>query len=330
MKILNAVSSESDRFSYKIPISWGSGDIHPSSLCADVKSLIDHILMNNSSGAELIELRSDDRFKELYIQFHKILEDGVGVIFLQDLLPVNNLSKDIIYNIFMSFCSFLGEPVPINKQGDLLREVKDSGLKDSVSKPVRGHLTNQSLAFHSDRSDITALLCTSQAYQGGEFKIGSSAKLFRELEKRKDLLDILSSNISHDLRDEGTGDMLVCAHPIISHENIFWVRYIRKFIESISRFDIALDQKLVEALDYTDSIVNSDGFSQELVLRPGDLIIFNNHLTLHSRNAFIDSELQKRCLLRIWLSSEFSRPLPESLKPVFHQVSAGSSRGGVR
>ncbi|MES2204040.1 MAG: TauD/TfdA family dioxygenase [Pseudomonadota bacterium] len=330
MKNLKISSANNVEFSYQAPASWGKGDIYPSHLHARAKTLIEYILAHNPSTVEIINLRSSDQFKQFYIDFHKELEEGTGVVFLKNFISCTNFDASKIHEIFMNFCLFIGEPVPINKLGEVLREVKDIGLKDSVAKPVRGHLTNQSLAFHSDRADITTLLCMSPAYQGGEFKVGSSARLFHELKKRKDFLDILSSNIPHDLRDEGSDDANICAHPIVSYENIFCVRYIRKFIESTARFGLTMDPKLVAALDYIDTIVNSESFSHEFYLNPGDFIMINNHLTLHSRNSFIDSESQKRCLLRIWLSTEFSRPLPESFKPIFYQVTAGSSRGGIR
>ena len=60
------------------------------------------------------------------------------------------------------------------------------------------------------------------------------------------------------------------------------------------------------------------------------LVAVNNHITLHARTRFDNDETHERCLLRCWLSSEFTRPLPESFLPLFHSVQAGTLRGGVQ
>ena len=330
MNRTSSFSVNANPFCYAVPKGWKKYDLAPSKLLPQANLLVDCLLTNDFSFEELIQMRQNSQFCEFYKAFHEELEQGTGVVFLPHLDIMKNKNKEKRCKFFLDFCQFIGEPVPINKEGEILREVKNIGIKDSITKPARGHLTNQSLAFHSDRADITALLCESLPFTGGEFKICSSANLFYALQDRPDILEILSHNIPHDLRDEGTSEAAICNHPIMGDKENFWVRYIRKFIDSTVRHGLTIDKKITDALDYIDTIINKEDFYCEISFKPGDLIMFNNHLTLHSRNAFADNETNQRNLFRIWLSSEFSRPLPESLKSVFHSVEGGSSRGGIR
>lgn len=325
----NTCVSQTQYFFYGFPKAWDSSDIKAFSGIDDIHHLIE------SDVPSVLGVQQQARFPDcldnLYLNFHKEIEMNTGVIFLPNIFAdyANDITQ--LKKVFYKVCRFFGNPVPINKSKDVIREVKDIGGKDSINNPVRGHLTNQALAFHSDRADITALVCVSPATEGGEFKICSSAKLVRRLQQlRPDLLQVLSTPIPHDLRDEGSNDESVCNHPVISYQDVFWVRYIRKFIDSTVRHGIKIQPAIEQALDYVERIINEKDFSFQVNLKAGDAIIFNNHLTLHSRNAFKNSDSQTRCLLRVWLSSKHTRPLHESLKPIFHDVKAGSERGGIR
>lgn len=309
----------STKFAHHAPSPWAKGAIKASMLSHRINQLID-----------ALSSESFDRqpFQDLYLSIHQELEEGTGVIFVPD-SAFKKLNKTEKKEVFLKFSEFMGQAVPLNKAGELIREVKDTGLKDSVEKPARGHLTDQSLAFHSDRADITAMVCESVPEQGGEFKICSSANLLAALRAHPEALKVLTSDIPHDLRDEGNSDAEICYHPIISEHPSFVVRYIRKFVDSIVRHGMTVDPKIAAALHTVDTILNTEGFFEEIHFNPGDFIFFNNHITLHARNAFINSEDKQRCLLRIWIASEFTRPLPDSFKPIFHSVEAGSHRGGV-
>lgn len=328
MKNSNNICTVNKVFSHQLPPPWKKGDLGEFEDSATVNLLLEYLLANNLNARQLQLLREKEIFRDLYYKFHQELEERTGVIFLKNTI-FSHLDIEQRKNLFFKFSQFVGMPVPINKAGELLRKVKNIGLRDSVDKPVRGHLTNQALPFHSDRADITMLLCESEATSGGEFKICSSASIFLALKKYPVLLNILAKNIPHDLRDEGSDQTIICYHPIVSYQDTFVVRYIRRFINSVSRHGIILEDKLLTALNKLDEILSEVDFAHEIMLQPGDLIFFNNHITLHSRNAFLDDEINQRCLLRVWLSSEFTRALPKSFEPIFHAIDAGCFRGGV-
>ena len=86
-----------------------------------------------------------------------------------------------------------------------------------------------------------------------------------------------------------------------------------------------------QALDLLDEILRRPSVMHSMYLRPGDMQILNNHVTLHSRTEFQDHDdpALKRCLFRLWLAPPDSVALPESWRPAYRAVDAGAVRGGI-
>ncbi|MGD9714443.1 MAG: hypothetical protein AB7V46_20635, partial [Thermomicrobiales bacterium] len=58
---------------------------------------------------------------------------------------------------------------------------------------------------------------------------------------------------------------------------------------------------------------------------------FNSHVTWHARTDYLDhaEPERKRTLLRLWLATPFSRPLPEYVEEFYGSSQPGALRGGV-
>ena len=86
-----------------------------------------------------------------------------------------------------------------------------------------------------------------------------------------------------------------------------------------------------EALDLLDEVLRRPSVMHAMYLRPGDMQILNNHVTLHSRTEFEDHDdpALKRCLFRLWLAPRDGVPLPESWRPAYRAVEPGTVRGGI-
>ncbi len=283
---------------------------------------------------QIILLRQYNSFRPLYLDIHRQLEQGCGV-WLFRLNELTGLTKEEYQQLFFKLCLFIGQPVSVDRFGQKLKSVMDKGQKDSVFQPVRGHLTNQALPFHTDRADLTMLGCWSPAATGGELSVCSSSQLLQRLQTESPAaIRTLMKNIPHDLRDEGAFGKPVTSHPVIvDTDQVFLVRYIRRFINSVKRHGIQLEHSIVEALDALDRLLELDKYHSPLhytlLLQPGDVLILNNHTTLHARQAFEDSSTCQRYHLRCWLASEYSRALPDAFSDVFHDVAPGSLRGGI-
>ncbi|EAV3944760.1 clavaminic acid synthetase [Salmonella enterica] len=307
---------------YPRPPAWRGNDVFTYS--AHFQEPLENVLKAIASGR--LPSESDDKLRR---ELHRELELGSGVLF-HDSRLLRNLEADPFRDIFRAFCLWLGFPVSINQQGDYLKEVRDHGLRDSNNAPQRGHLTRQELTFHSDRADLTVLGCWSPAAKGGEFRIRSSVDIVAQIEQRQpDWLPYLYKPIAHDLRNEGDRPWFLL--PLLSeNEHLFVMRYIRKFNDSVIRHGVQQPPDVRQMLTEIDEIIEQPGHFAEIHLRKGMLIAVNNHTTLHARTQFENDEHFERCLLRCWLSSEFTRPLPDSFQPLFHSTTAGALRGGVR
>ena len=65
-----------------------------------------------------------------------------------------------------------------------------------------------------------------------------------------------------------------------------------------------------EAIDFVERIAGE--LRLDIAFEPGDMQFLNNHVVMHTRNAFVDDPRpgHQRHLLRIWLSVKGCRPLP--------------------
>ncbi len=87
-----------------------------------------------------------------------------------------------------------------------------------------------------------------------------------------------------------------------------------------------------EALDYLAECAECPAMQARFRQRPGDIVLLNNFVTLHRREAFEDDPApgSKRLLLRVWLSVPNSRPLDPCFAASYRATAAGALRGGMR
>jgi alpha-ketoglutarate-dependent taurine dioxygenase len=260
------------------------------------------------------------------------LEYGRGFILVTG-LPIEDVQQ--AEWILCAFAGEIGIPVSQNQRGDFIGRVEDKGA-DITKATARGYQSSASLPFHSDRADLTALLCVRAAECGGETFLVSAVAAMEELASSSpDLLEILEKPFPHDQRGEqrpGQGPWTM--HPVfVRDRNTFLARYIRRFIDASQRHIGApsLTVRQYQALDALDGVLNRHDLPITVRLQPGDLLLMNNHLIFHGRTVFQDSVIpgNGRLLFRIWLASHLGRPLPPSFEEVFGSTESGDVRGGV-
>ncbi|MBK8973394.1 MAG: TauD/TfdA family dioxygenase [Hahellaceae bacterium] len=81
-----------------------------------------------------------------------------------------------------------------------------------------------------------------------------------------------------------------------------------------------------EALNAFVNICRAPDLVYMLTLKPGDLLLVNNHTVLHGRNQFQDND-DPRHLLRLWLAVSNSRPLDPIHASWFGSSEAGGAPG---
>jgi hypothetical protein len=262
------------------------------------------------------------------------LEHGRGFVLIRG-LPIAGTPLPAVEALLWGLGTHLGTAVSQTRDGSFIGHVCDRG-KDLHKPTVRGHQTSAALAFHSDRTDVIGLLCVRPAREGGASGLVSTPALHEVIRARRpDLLEVFYGGFpNHRRGEEEQGEPPWTMLPVFSvTEGAFVCRYLRRFIEDAGRFPDAprLTVRQQEALDYLDELLTDPRLVFEMDLEAGDLLLINNHVTLHSRTAFTDHDEpeRRRLLLRLWLAPSTSRPLPPAFQALYGSIEAGAVRGGV-
>lgn len=235
------------------------------------------------------------------------LENGRGFMVLRG-LPVDRYTEEDINIIYYGIGLHMGMPVRQNPRGDLLGIVMNVG--DVTKKSTRVYETNLYLPYHSDPSDVVALLCVRKAKYGGLSSLVSVAAIYNEiLRQHPEYLGLYYRcwYFSHLCEDQPS------LSPIFSHhEGKLSCRYLRQYIELGHEVrNLPLSQVEIEALDLFDEIMHREDLRLSMMLEPGDLQFANNYAVLHSRNEFEDHGVYElnRKMLRLWLKMPNARQL---------------------
>ena len=261
------------------------------------------------------------------------LLSGVGLEVLRG-LPIKKYSQAFAATIFCGVGAYIGSARSQNADGHILGHVRDIGA-DSDDPNSRIYQTCKRQTFHTDSADVVGLLCIREAREGGKSMLVSAETIYNRMKRDcPDLLEKLFDPIATDRRGEiPDGAKPYMEIPVLSwHKGYLTVFYQRQYIDSAQRFEGAmrLSPEHVEALDMFDSLANNPELCFGMRLQPGDMQFVYNHSQLHDRTEFLDwpDPTQRRHLMRLWLSIEGDRPLPESFKERYGTIEVGN-RGGI-
>jgi hypothetical protein len=276
------------------------------------------------------------------------LEDGCGMVKLKG-LPVERYSGDDLRRLYFGLGCHLGWPVFQNRRGEVMRAIRDEGAEvgkrygqietaGSGDKPFLSSyartLSNGRLRFHTDRTDVVALLCVRQAQAGGVSTICSTPMLHNAmLERRPDLLEVLFQDTWRSRHGEESDDpATVYKLPIFGvRDGNFTSHYSLTYIEAAQ---LAPGVPKLSALqrDAIDMLMNlAQEHCFEMTLEPGDIQFLNSHVTYHGRTPFTDDATSghDRLLLRLWLSMPNNRALPQGHGVLWGSIEARTRRGGI-
>lgn len=237
--------------------------------------------------------------------------------------------------LLMGLSQALGFVLPQTHRLNLLAHIQDEG-SDYARHSTRGHQTNASLAFHSDRCDLNLLLYVRVAPRGGELSVVAyeeAAQRLRELDAPA--YEALFDGFPFDLRDERIFASLAWHwRPILwRHNGGLRGHYIRRFITDSQRHDDCprLSERQQHALNRFDTVLESMREEHAFAPRAGELVLLNNYRVMHARTGFDDAPepAAKRLALRTWVAPFDSEPLPLALHALAGSCIARSYRGGV-
>ncbi len=282
----------------------------------------------------------------LLAEISERLETGPGIQLVSG-LPVAGKSVDALRALFLAIGRGLGTPLNQNRAGELMADITDEGAtrleergkirtaegETFLASRARVH-SSGGLRYHTDRCDVTALLCIRPAAEGGVNRLASAIAVHDEMARRRpDLARLLYQDIYRSRLGEEVGDNAeYYALPVFAHwRGHFTTHYSRTYVEAaqLNPEVPKMSPAQWEALDLLASLADEVAF--EWRLEPGDVLFLNNHVVYHAREPYEDSDEsgRERLLLRLWLSVPNSRPLPDGHGVLFGDVRAGAIRGGI-
>ena len=263
------------------------------------------------------------------------LEHGSGVVRLLG-FPAESVSEDLAKRAMWCICRQVGTPISQSATGERMFSVRDAGFAENDSR-ARGPNTRKKLSFHTDRCDVIAFLCYRQAMSGGENDIVSSVTLYNEmLRGDQQLVETLMESYLYKRHNVDRGNALpYVEQPIFSvYRGHFAANLLRVLIERAYAMpetpDMSEPQKA--ALDTLEATAERPELRVTFRQEAGDILFLNNFVTFHRRTEFVDhvEPVNKRHLLRVWLSMPNSRPLDPRFAGNYGSTEAGAIRGGMQ
>ena len=244
------------------------------------------------------------------------LDRGRGFILVRG-LRTEEYGDVLAAAIFFVIGLHLGVPMKQNEVGDLLDHVIATSNLTMADGALPSRVRDR-LPFHSDSSDVVALMCLRGARSGGSSSLVSGATIYNEiLRRRPDLAPLLFETWYWDWKaqdKDAPADWYTS--PICSWVDGVFSSYAgSSMIESAQRFpDVPrLTDAQRELLALYDEVSQSDGLPIDMDFQPGDVQWLLNYAALHSRTSYEDfPEVERRRhLLRLWLRRDVGRPLVE-------------------
>lgn len=263
------------------------------------------------------------------------LDSGRGFVLVRG-LRTQEYGDVLSAAIFYIMGLHLGVPMKQKEAGDMLDHVvatSNKTLEDPGAVPSR---VRDKLPFHSDSSDVVALMCLRGSRSGGASRLVSGATIYNTiLERRPDLAPLLFETWYWDWRRQDPhAPAEFYTSPICSWvDGVFSTYAGASMIRSAQEY--AGVPKLTDAhyelLDLYDEISYEPGLALDMDFQPGDVQWLLNYAALHSRTEYVDwpEPERKRHLLRLWLKRDVGRPLVEGFGKNSVVQGRGSDRSGM-
>jgi Taurine catabolism dioxygenase TauD, TfdA family. len=210
----------------------------------------------------------------------------------------------------------MGDPIRQNEMGDLVDHVYATSDKTMDDPTALSSKVRDKLVYHSDSSDVVALMCLRPAKEGGLSCLVSGAQIYNEILKRRpDLAPLLLEPFHWDWRrQDHNAPADTYTSPIVSLvDGVFSMYAGSLYILTAQEYAGVpkLIPEQIEVLELFDTITYEEGMAIAMDFRPGDIQWLSNYAALHARTTFWDwpEPQRRRHLLRLWLSRDVGRPI---------------------
>jgi len=243
------------------------------------------------------------------------MDTGCGFVLVRGLR--SHLYSDALSAaIFFVLGLHLGEPMRQNEMGDAFDHIVATSDKKLSDPTALGSRTRDRLNFHSDSSDVVALMCLRGAKEGGASILISGITIYNEvLRRRPELAPLLFEVWHYDwYKQDHDAPARFYSSPMCSYvDSVFSMYAGSRIIRSAQDYPevprLTADQFTL--LDLLDEICAEPDLPLVMDFRPGDIQWLLNYAALHSRTAYVDypEPGRRRHLLRLWLKRDVNRPL---------------------
>lgn len=243
------------------------------------------------------------------------LDAGRGFILVRG-LRTEEYGDVLAGAIFFIMGLHLGQPIGQNQMGDVLDHVVATSNKTMDDPGALPSRVRDRLPFHSDSSDVVALMCLRGAKDGGASSLVSGTTIYNEiLRRRPELAPLLFEAFHWDWRrQDPDSPQMTYTSPIISLVDGTFSTYAgMSMIFSAQEYPGVpqLTAEQVEVLNLYDEVSQEPGLPIDMNFQPGDVQWLLNYAALHSRTSYDDfpEPERRRHLLRLWLKRDVGRPL---------------------
>lgn len=260
------------------------------------------------------------------------VEAGRGFLLLRN-LPTEGLSETDVKLLFWGLGTHLGVAAPQSEAAELIGDVRDIGHESTITG--RGYRSNDAINFHVDLTDLVLLLSRRSAKVGGQSRLSSAVTVHNEIARRRpDLLEELYRPLPFKKLAWDATERRWFPLPVFAvSDGHFASRFSLSHIKDTARIEGAppLTPRQHEAIEMIEAVAGEPGIYLDMAFEPGDLQFVINRLIYHARTDFEDHPEpdRKRHVLRMWLATPNSRPLPESWRESYGSIEPGAVRGGV-
>ena len=247
--------------------------------------------------------------RRLMKRVRAVLEDGIGFAVL-DKLPVDIYSKTELTAVYWLLSGMIARPVAQSFDGTLLYDVHDTGKK--IATRVRGDLTNQKLAWHTDYGfnhppPFFGLIAMRTGKDGGESFVVSLDNVHNEMHRNcPTLLARLYRPYYWNRQGEHPpGDPITNVNPIFRYDGSkLNARVNRRLLRvGYQLMDETMDEEGSAALDRLYDVMDDPANNFTFELEAGQIQYLNNWRCAHQRSDYVDYDdpEKRRYLVRIFL-----------------------------
>ena len=263
--------------------------------------LFKNILSKNNKNNNFQLWKKEDIHDDIYFKFKDILDEKGFKIFLKKLYNIGFcVITDCETNL--KTVEILANKIGYVRQsifGGLWEFESNEDMADSAytQEELRPHTDS---TYSNDAPGLQLLLCCDYKAKGGESIMVDGFKIAQVIKNNnKDLFDLMSK-IEVPGKYIGDGVILEAKRPIfrVDKNELIQVSF-NNYDRTEFRIDETLTVKFYEAIKKFDNLVNLKEFQWRHILKPGELLIFNNWRILHGRGSFNGKRKMAGCYINM-------------------------------